>query len=170
MPGRPSTAIRNQDSAELEIGPSPPASSRSSGPANSSPRPARDDAEHQGEHGGVAPSLTARSRCPAPNQRAARLVVPYSREPPIMGSSDISVPAMPSAASGTLPRWPTTAVSTRTNNGSAASTMNAEPDSRSIREVVSAPGAGSVTGRRAGQLVTSAEVNRAQATAPKMIT
>src|SRR5689334_16004658 len=48
---------------------------------------------------------------------------------------------MPSPPSATDPRWPTTAVSTRTNSGSAARTTNAAADSRSS-SLVSSDGRG----------------------------
>jgi hypothetical protein len=44
---------------------------------------------------------------------------------------------MPSAPSGSGPRWPTTAVSISTKDGSAASTTKADAESRSIRPVLS---------------------------------
>src|SRR5690348_2861210 len=140
MPGTPSTAIRNQVSAALAIGPGPPASSRSSGPASSSPATTAIPPSTRASSEAVVPSRTARSRWPAPYQRAARAVVPYSRNPPSIAVSDSNVPATPSAASGSLPRCPTTAVSTSTNDGSAASTTNAEADSRSMRAVVTPAG------------------------------
>ncbi len=53
---------------------------------------------------------------------------------------------MPSAPSGSGPRCPTTAVSISTNDGSAASTTNADADSRSIRLVLSLACPGSAAG------------------------
>jgi hypothetical protein len=76
---------------------------------------------------------------PAPNQRAARDVVPYSTKVPTTASNVISAPATPMPPSDTRPRWPTTAVSTSRYSGSAASTTNADVASDAIRRVLTSP-------------------------------
>ena len=53
----------------------------------------------------------------------------------MIASKVMVVPAAPSAASGTLPRCPTTAVSIRMNSGSAASTTNADAARPTMRRV-----------------------------------
>ena len=68
--------MRNQVSAALAIGPAPPASSRSSGPANNSPPSTATPPSTRASTEAVVPSSTAWSGWPAPNQRAARPVVP----------------------------------------------------------------------------------------------
>jgi hypothetical protein len=71
------------------------------------------------------PSATAAVRSPAPKRRAARPVVPYAISVPNQTATDITVPPTATAARGTRPRWPTTAVSTSTYSGSAARTTRA---------------------------------------------
>ncbi len=68
--------MRNQDSAALASCSLPPASSRSSGPANSSPPATATPPSTSASTEAVVPSSIARSRWPAPNQRADRPVVP----------------------------------------------------------------------------------------------
>ena len=110
----PMTAIRNHDSAARCVAPSPPASSAVIGPAQVSPSTTTTTPTPTASQDAWTPSLTASAGRPAPYHRAARDVVPYSTNVPTTVSSAISAPAIPRPASGTEPRWPTTAVSTRT--------------------------------------------------------
>ncbi len=126
-PGTPQIAMRSQFSASWAIGPEPPASARVSGPAAISPTTTQNSPIATASQLACTPSLTAASTRPAPKKRAARLVVPYSRNVPTSVMSDMIAAPMPSAASGVVPRWPTTAVSTSRYSGSAARTANADP-------------------------------------------
>ena len=98
------------------------------------------------------PSATAAARSPAPKRRAARPVVPYASSVPSQAATVITVPPIASAASGTRPRWPTTAVSTSTYSGSAASTTSAGRASAAIRRGVADSTGVAVTPRILTQL------------------
>ena len=64
----------------------------------------------------------AASRCsPTPTRRATAPVVPYTRNTNRKYDVSSTLDATPSPASWSVPRWPTTAVSTRTYSGSATS-------------------------------------------------
>ena len=131
----PSTATRSQEAAASATSPGPPAIARVAGPAMSRPIAITAAPIISASQDACTPSLTAASRRPTPKYRAARLVVPYSSAVPSSASRVITAPPAPSAASGTAPRWPTTAVSTSRKIGSAASTTKADTDSERIRLV-----------------------------------
>jgi len=97
-------------------------------------------------HDPWTPSATAASRWPAPNRRAARAVVPYEKTVPSQAATVSTLPPIASAARGTRPRWPTTAVSTSTYSGSTASTTRAGSASAAMRRSVGAGGAVVVIG------------------------
>ena len=78
------------------------------------------------------PSPMAPRRSPAPSRRPTMAVVPYARNTQRPTTVWTTVAATASAASGVVPRWPTTAVSARRNNGSLTRAANAGTASRSI--------------------------------------
>jgi hypothetical protein len=75
-PGAPSAAMRIHCSAASATGPGPSAMARATGPAMTCASSATTRPAVNAIHEPCTPSATASARCPAPNRRAARPVVP----------------------------------------------------------------------------------------------
>ena len=95
--------MRNHDSAACRVA-SDPASAPVSGPANSSPTATTANPISSASQDACTPSPTAASVRPAPYQRAAREVVPYSTNVPTIVSSPIRAAPTASPPSGRGPR------------------------------------------------------------------
>ncbi len=134
--GAPRAAIRIHSTACPAAAVSPPPSSSTAGRAVSSITTISANPSPAASQVACTPTSSASSCRPAPYSRTARAVVPYSRNVQKPKISDSSRPPSARPASGTVPRWPTIAVSPSTYSGSAISAPSAGTASSSTSRLV----------------------------------